>query len=70
MASGATLITFFPCDNEPPASAYATLDTRNAHPTLMNADIREMVFPNVWSFFSSWEDLKFDFYWEKNNDEG
>ena len=43
---------------------------RNAHPTLMNADIREMVFPNVWSFFLAWEGLKFDFYWEKNNDEG
>lgn len=34
MASGDTLATFFPADNEPPASAYATLDTRNAHPTL------------------------------------
>lgn len=34
MASGDTLATFFPADNEPPASAYATFDVRNAHPTL------------------------------------
>ena len=34
MATGNTLVTLYPADNEPPASAYATLDTRNAHPTL------------------------------------
>ncbi len=34
MASGDTLATFSPLSNEPPASAYATLDTRNSHPTL------------------------------------
>lgn len=34
MASGNTLIQWGPLANEPPASSYATLDTRNAHPCL------------------------------------
>ncbi len=34
MASGDTLITLTPAGNEPPATVYATLDTRNAHPVL------------------------------------
>ena len=34
MASGDTLLLFTPLHNEPPTSAFATLDTRNSHPTL------------------------------------
>lgn len=34
MASGDTLAVFTPLHNEPPASGYATLDTRNSHPVL------------------------------------
>lgn len=34
MASGDTLLVLTPLHNEPPASSYATLDTRNGHPVL------------------------------------
>lgn len=34
MASGNTLATFHPYQNEPPAASYATLDTRNGQPVL------------------------------------
>lgn len=34
MASGATLLTFHPLDNEPPSSNPATLDLRAGHPVL------------------------------------
>ena len=34
MASGDTLVVFTPLSNEPPSSNFATLDTRNQHPTL------------------------------------
>lgn len=34
MATGSSLLIFSPLGNEPPASAYATFDTRNGHPCL------------------------------------
>lgn len=49
MASGATLLIFEPKNNDPPASAYATLDTRNSHPTLDfdGSTDEEAVFPFI-----------------------
>ncbi len=49
MASGDTLLVFGPLNNEPPAAAYATFDTRNAHPTLDfdGATDEECVFTGV-----------------------
>lgn len=38
MASGNTLVTLYPTDNEPPSSSYATLDTRNGHLCLDHDD--------------------------------
>ena len=38
MASGATLVTFHPYQNEPPATVYATAGLRNGHPTLQFDD--------------------------------
>ena len=41
MASGDSLIIWTPQANEPPASAFATFDTRNAHPVLDFDDTTE-----------------------------
>ena len=41
MASGDSLIIWIPQANEPPASAFATFDTRNAHPVLDFDDTTE-----------------------------
>ena len=49
MATGNTLCVFSPLHNEPPAAAFATLDLRNAHPTLDfdGATDEEAVFTGV-----------------------
>jgi hypothetical protein len=49
MASGDTLLMWMALANEPPASAYATLDTRNSHPVLDFDDTtdEEAVFSGV-----------------------
>ena len=45
MASGDTLVVFTPLQAEPPASNYATLDTRNNHPVLdFDADTDETIY--------------------------
>lgn len=38
MASGNTLLTFEPLANEPPSTNYATIGSRNGHPTLQFDD--------------------------------
>lgn len=49
MATDNTLCIFTPLNNEPPAAAFATLDTRNSHPTLDfdGATDEEAVFTGV-----------------------
>jgi len=51
-SGGAWSIVFNPVNNEPPVSNYATLDTRNAHPTLdFDATTQEAgVFSSVFPF--------------------
>lgn len=43
MASGNTLVTFFPTDNEPAAANMATPLTRNSHPTLRFDDTTQEI---------------------------
>lgn len=49
MASGDTLLIFTPLMNEPPAAAFATLDTRNSHAVLDfdGATDEEAVFTGI-----------------------
>ena len=49
MASGDSLCMFFPADNEPPSTNYATLDTRNQHTVLDFDDTtnEEAVFKGI-----------------------
>lgn len=49
MASGNSLLIFTPHSNEPPAAAFATLDTRNSHLVLDfdGATDEEAVFPGI-----------------------
>lgn len=51
MASGNTLAKFFPTDNEPTATIFATYDIRNGHPVLDfdSATDEEAVFSDVLS---------------------
>lgn len=55
MASGNTLITILPYNNEPPQSNFATFDIRNEHPILdFDADVDEIavftsICPRVYS---------------------
>lgn len=47
MSAGETLAVFLPADNEPPASDFATLDTRNGHQVLDFAVGESAVFCGV-----------------------
>lgn len=47
MASGDTLITLLPYNNEPPTANYATFDTRNQHPVLDHALTEISIFTCV-----------------------
>jgi hypothetical protein len=65
MSSGNTLVVFGPNDNEPPASAFATLDTRNVHPTLDfdGATDEEAVFSAVLPAHYAGGGLTIDTFW-------
>ena len=47
MASGDSLLTLLPYNNEPPTALYATLDTRNQHPVLDHALTEISIFTAV-----------------------
>lgn len=49
--SGQSLAAFFPTDNEPPSSNYATFDVRNGHPILVFPDavVYAAIFTGVMS---------------------
>lgn len=65
MASGNTLVIFGPYDNEPPASNYATLDTRNSRPCLDfdGSTDEEAVFTAVLPANYSGGGLTVDTFW-------
>ncbi len=65
MASGNTLLELIPFDNEAPASAYATLDTRNGHPTLDfdGATDEEAVFTAILPQNYAGGGLTIDTFW-------
>lgn len=47
MASGDTLAVFFPQDNEPPSTSFATFDARNGHPVLDFATGESAIFTGI-----------------------
>jgi hypothetical protein len=65
VASGETLLIFSPLNNEPPASAYATLDTRNSHPVLDfdGSTDEEAVFSGILPRFYAGGGLTVTTYW-------
>ena len=65
MASGNTLCVFLPQDNEPPASAYAQLDTRNSMLLLaFDASTQEgAVFRGVMPSHYAGGGLTLDLFW-------
>ena len=65
MASGNTLLQFGPSDSEPPASNYATLDTRNGHQVLDfdGSTDEEAVFAGVLPQHYSGGGLTVDTFW-------
>lgn len=65
MASGDTLIIFTPLANEPPVSAYASIDTRNAHPVLDfdGSTDEEAVFSGILPRNYAGSGLTINTYW-------